>query len=170
MPHLILFLSGITYKVMEWIKRLNPGVHKNWLQLISGLTWTGVGYYLIFLAVGWIFAPGLSALWIYYLAPGCFLALIIYRFGFTGLAKKNSLRIETFPAEKPCLFAFQEWKSYLIIVFMIGLGISLRKFTPIPKPLLGILYLGIGGGIGLSSSVYYIYLWDKYRENTITRN
>ena len=154
---------------MEWIKRFNPGVDKYWLQLISGLTWTGVGLYLISLAVGWIFTLGLSPLWIYW-APGCLLALAIYQFGFTGLAKKNSLRIENIPGEKPCLFAFQEWKSYLIIVFMISLGITLRKFTPIPKPLLGILYLGIGGGIGLSSSIYYIYLWEKYKENTTSHN
>ena len=154
---------------MEWIKRLNPGVDKNWLQLISGLMWTGVGLYLISLAVGWIFSLGLSPLWIYW-APGCLLALAIYRFGFTGLAKKNSLRIENLPDEKPSIFAFQEVKSYLIIVFMIGLGISLRRFTPIPKPLLGILYLGIGGGIGLSSSIYYIYLWEKYRKKTTTGN
>ena len=154
---------------MEWIKRLNPRVDKNWLQLISGLMWTGVGYYLIYLAVGWIFTPAVSPLWIYW-APGCFLALLIYQFGFTGLAKKNILRIENIPAEKPSIIAFQEWKNYLIIIFMIGLGISLRRFTPIPKPLLGILYLGIGGGIGLSSSVYYIYLWEKYKENTTTHN
>ncbi len=154
---------------MEWIKRLNPGVDKNWLQLISGLMWTVVGYYLIYLAVGWIFTPAVSPLWIYWV-PGCFLALLIYQFGFTGLAKKNILRIENIPAEKPSIIAFQEWKNYLIIIFMISLGISLRKFSPIPKPLLGILYLGIGGGIGLSSSVYYIYLWEKYKENTTTHN
>lgn len=154
---------------MEQIKRKNLGIDKDWLQLISGLMWTGVGLYLISLAVGWIFTPGLSPLWIYW-APGCLLALAIYQFGFTGLAKKNSLRIENIPDEKPSIFAFQEVKSYLIIVFMIGLGISLRIFTPIPKPLLGILYLGIGGGIGLSSSIYYIYLWEKYRKKTTTGN
>ncbi len=154
---------------MKRIKRKNLGIDKDWLQLISGLMWTGVGLYLISLAVGWIFTSGLSLLWIYW-APGCLLALAIYQFGFTGLAKKNSLRIENMPDEKPSIFAFQEVKSYLIIVFMIGLGISLRRFTPIPKPLLGILYLGIGGGIGLSSSIYYIYLWEKYREKTTTSN
>ena len=154
---------------MKRIKRKNLGIDKDWLQLISGLMWTGVGLYLISLAVGWIFTSGLSLLWIYW-APGCLLALAIYQFGFTGLAKKNSLRIENMPDEKPSIFAFQEVKSYLIIVFMIGLGISLRRFTPIPKPLLGILYLGIGGGIGLSSSIYYIYLWEKYRENPTTGN
>lgn len=151
---------------MEWIKRLKPGVYKYWLQLISGIMWTGVGFFLLSLAVGWIFTPAESASWKYWV-PGCLLALAIYQFGFSKLAVKNGNRIETIPDERPCIFAFQEWKNYLIIIFMIGLGISLRKFTPIPKPLLGITYLGIGGGIGLSSSVYYIYLWKKYRKKII---
>ena len=66
--------------------------------------------------------------------------------------------------EKPCLFAFQEWHSYPLVIFMIALGITLRKFTPIPKPLLGILYIGIGGGLGLSSFHYY---WQIF-QNKVT--
>ena len=139
---------------MEWIKQFKPGVPKFWLQLIAGVMWTGVGYFLISLAAGWIFLPAVASPWFYWI-PGLILALIIYHFGFSKLAKKNSLRIQNIPDEKPCLFAFQEWHSYPLILFMIGLGITLRKFTPIPKPMLGILYLGIGGGLGLSSLVYY---------------
>jgi hypothetical protein len=90
-----------------------------------------------------------------YWLPGSFLAGLIYFFGFSGLAHKNSLRIQNLSFERPCLFAFQEWHSYPLILFMIALGITLRKYTPIPKPLLGILYIGIGGGLGLASIHYY---------------
>jgi len=96
--------------------------------------------------------------WIYWI-PGLILALIIYQFGFSNLAKKNSRRIQNIPVEKPCIFDFQEWHSYPLVLFMIGLGITLRNFSPIPKPLLGIMYIGIGGGLGLSSLVYYLALW-----------
>jgi hypothetical protein len=57
--------------------------------------------------------------------------------------------------DTPCLFAFQQWYSYPLVLCMIALGITLRKYTPIPKPLLGILYSGIGGGLGLASLYYY---------------
>jgi len=143
---------------MEWINQLKPGVPKYWLLLIAGVMWTGVGYFLISLAVGWIFSPAVVSPWIYWI-PGLILALIIYQFGFSKLAKKNSLRIQNIPVEKSCIFAFQEWHSYPLVLFMIGLGITLRNFSPIPKPLLGIMYLGIGGGLGLSSLVYYLSLW-----------
>jgi hypothetical protein len=139
---------------MEWIKKLKLGVPKNWLLLTAGLMWTGVGVFLISLAVEWVFAPTVKSPWNYWL-PGIGLAYLIFRFGFSKLARKNSLRINNHPEEKPCLFAFQEWHSYPLVLFMIGLGITLRKFTPIPKPLLGIMYMGIGGGLGLASFLYY---------------
>ncbi len=152
---------------MEWIKHFNPGVPKKWLLLIAGVMWTGVGYFLISLAVGWIFLPSVDSPWIYWI-PGLILALIIYQFGFSKLAKKNSLRIQNFPVEKPCIFAFQEWHSYPLVLFMIGLGITLRNFAPIPKPLLGIMYIGIGGGLGLSSLVYYLSLWKHLGQKNLS--
>ena len=138
---------------MEWIKKLKPGVHKNWLQLLAGVIWTGVGLYLTYLALGWIFQPDITANWYFWL-PGIILASLIYWFGFSKLARKNSQRIQELPIEKPCLFGFQEWHSYPLVVFMIGLGIGLRKYSPIPKLLLGIMYLGIGGGLG-GASIHY---------------
>ena len=139
---------------MEWIKNLKPGVPKNWLQLTAGLLWTGVGIRLIYQAVVWIFLPAVISPWVYWL-PGITLAYLIFQFGFSRLARKNSLRITNLPEEKPCLFAFMEWHGYPLVIFMVGLGITLRNFTPIPKPLLAILYIGIGGGLGLSSFLYY---------------
>ena len=86
-------------------------------------------------------------------------------FGFSKLAKKNSKRIAGMPVEKPCIFAFQEWHSYPLVLFMIALGLTLRKFTPIPKPLLGILYVGIGGGLGSASFHYYKSIWKSIFNN-----
>ncbi len=139
---------------MEWINKLKLGVPKNLLLLTAGLMWTAVGLYLISLTIDWIFGPTVKSPWMFWL-PGIGLAYLIFRFGFSRLARKNSLRINNLPIEKPCLFAFQEWHSYPLIAFMIGLGITLRNYAPFPKPLLGIMYIGIGGGLGLSSFRYY---------------
>jgi len=144
---------------MEWINKLKPRLPKNWLLLTAGLMWTAVGSYLISLTIDWIFAPTVESPWLFWL-PGIGLALLIFRFGFSRLARKNSLRINNLDVEKPCLFAFQEWHSYPLIAFMIGLGITLRNYAPIPKALLGTMYIGIGGGLGLSSFRYY---WQIFR-------
>ena len=152
---------------MEWIKKLKPGVPKNWLLLTAGLMWTAVGSYLISLTVDWIFGPTVKSPWMFWL-PGFGLAYLIYRFGFSKLAGKNSLRINNLPVEKPCLFAFQAWHSYPLILFMIGLGIILRGYTPIPKPLLGTMYIGIGGGIGLASFLYYKQILINMKTHTVS--
>jgi uncharacterized membrane protein YuzA (DUF378 family) len=125
--------------------------------MVAGLMWTSVGLFLISLAWSWIMKPGISSRWVYIIS-GIALAGMIYQFGFSRLAKKNSQRIDQLQTEKPCIFAFQEWHSYPLVVFMVFLGITLRKYTPIPKSLLGILYIGIGGGLGSASIHYYLHV------------
>ena len=147
---------------MEWIKKIKPGLPKIWLLFTAGLMWTAVGIYLISLTVDWIFSPTVESPWMFWL-PGLGLAYLIYQFGFSKLAHKNNLRINKLPVEKPCLFAFQEWHSYPLILFMIGLGISLRHYAPIPKPVLGIMYIGIGGGLASSSIHYYIQIYKNQK-------
>ena len=47
----------------------------------------------------------------------------------------------------------QVWRSYLIVIVMIAMGIDLRH-SPLPKPYLAVLYGGIGMALVLSSVRY----------------
>ncbi|MBI9047341.1 MAG: hypothetical protein JEZ06_22830 [Anaerolineaceae bacterium] len=135
------------------LEKLNPVVPKAALHFTAGLIWFGVGLMLIRYAVTWelmLAYPG--SLWV--LITGLALGSGIYFFGFSRLAKKNIMRINAYQSDKVCLFAFQKWSSYPLVVFMISLGIYLRVYSSLPKYLLSILYFGIGGGI-LSSSIHY---------------
>lgn len=141
--------------------KLYPAVHKIWLHLLAGVMWSGVGIMLISLAARWLGLVIFSQEILLILA-GLVLALGIYYFGFSKFALKNVRRIGNYPNERVCLFAFQKWTSYPLVLFMISLGIYLRLFSPIPKPYLAILYIGIGGGLFLSSLHYYtrvFHLW-----------
>ncbi len=88
---------------------------------------------------------------------GIVLALTAHKFCFSRIARKNIVRL-TLLTEKTCVFAFQRWRSYLLIVLMSALGIALRNL-PIPKPYLAILYTTIGGALFLASFQYYGCLW-----------
>ena len=57
--------------------------------------------------------------------------------------------------ERVCLFAFQKWTSYPLVLVMIAMGIYLRHYSPIPKPYLAILYIGLGLSLFISSLLYY---------------
>jgi len=140
--------------------KLNPAVRKLWLYALSGVLWSGVGLFLCSLTIEW-FQPVKPVGIIFSVLGGCVLAFLIFRFGFSGFALRNIKRIELIPKEKVCLFAFQRWTSYPLIIFMVSLGIFLRKYSPIPKPWLGIMYIGIGGSLFLASFHYYMKILNK---------
>ena len=138
------------------LARFKPAVSKNGLMAMAGLLWTAVGLGLCRLAYKWVsLLPGTRAT--FFGMAGLLLALIAYRFSFSGIAAKNIERLCRLPA-KGCLFAFQAWRSYLIIGLMIGMGFVLRQ-TRIPKPYLAIVYFAVGGALILASFHYYVCLW-----------
>jgi hypothetical protein len=136
--------------------KLKPAVSRYWLITLAGLLWSAVGLMLCRLAYLWLTAvPWGGALFLG--ISGIVLALIVHRFGFSRIAVKNIDRIRQF-SEKGCLFAFQAWKSYLIIVIMVALGLLLRH-SPLPKQYLAVVYLAVGGALFLASFHYYALLW-----------
>jgi len=140
--------------MIAFLKKLKPAVPKVWLYATAGLMWTAVGVFLNSLAYGWL----QPVKWSYALPlalAGAALAFTIYYFGFSNLAEKNIRRIHAITNEKICFFAFQRWHSYPMVAFFISLGIFLRKYSPIPKPYLATMYIGIGGSLFLASFHYY---------------
>lgn len=138
------------------LARFKPAVPKYGLMAMAGLLWTTVGLGLCRLGYKWMgLLPGTRA--ISFGLAGLLLALIAYRFSFSGIAAKNIDRLCRLP-DKGCLFAFQAWRSYLIIGLMIGLGLVLRH-SRIPKTYLAIVYFAVGGALILASFHYYVYIW-----------
>ncbi len=138
------------------LNSLKPAVTKSWLIALAGLMWTGVGVMLCRLAYLW-FAVTNRGLALSLGSLGAAMAVAAYYFGFSKIARRNIERISLL-VEKTCIFAFQTWKGYLIIGFMMTLGIILRN-SAIPKQYLAIVYTTIGGAIFLSSFHYYGTLW-----------
>lgn len=139
---------------MDKTSKWTPATKKIWLHLTAGIMWSGVGIMLTAFALTWL---GLVHSWtvVLFLLAGLLLAAAIYFFGFSKLASKNVERIIAIPKERVCLFAFQKWTSYPLVLVMVSMGIYLRRYSPIPKPDLAILYLGLGASLFASSLKYY---------------
>jgi FtsH-binding integral membrane protein len=133
-------------------KKYKPNASRPLLFLTAGLLWTFVGLWLCYLAIRWLRVSGVEH-WYLYTFSGVLLAVAAYLFGFSRIAKKNILRLQNLP-DKSCFFAFQAWKSYLIIVFMITLGVALRH-SSIPRQWLAVVYMTIGGALVGASFHYY---------------
>jgi hypothetical protein len=136
--------------------KYTPAVPRYWLMLVAGLLWSGVGIALCLVACSWLSHgdwPQSGAI----AALGASLGLLVHRFGFSAIAGRNIMRISRQP-ERACIFAFQAWPGYLLIIVMVFVGVVLRR-SPLSRSLLALLYLTIGTGLALSSSLYYEELY-----------
>jgi len=133
-------------------KKCTPTVTRQWLWLLAGILWSGVGIILCTTAVSWLAELNwpMNALGV---LVGFGSGIIIYHYGFSRIARKNIDRIEQKP-DRVCLFGFQAWKSYLLIAVMMMLGYALRH-SNLPRLILAVVYSSIGTGLTLSSSLYF---------------
>lgn len=133
-----------------------PAVDKKFLVLLAGMVWCGVGIRLVSFAIPWLsnFDKGVEIL-VYTI--GFLAAIPIHHFGFLKIADKNLKRLLPF-TEKKCVFSFMTWKSYLIVLVMVSMGIALRH-SAIPKQYLSVLYIGIGLALFLSGIRYFRFFF-----------
>jgi hypothetical protein len=131
-----------------------PSARRSILILIAGLVWSAVGLGLMVAAARWLLMSDEYA-W-----AALFLGLVggwlIYSLGFAGLVRKNLERIRQLAPQKDhiCAFAFQHWRSYIVVVIMIMLGYTLRHL-PVARVYIAPVYLAIGLGLSLASLHYY---------------
>ena len=136
-------------------KSCTPAVSRDWLWLVAGLVWSGVGIILCILAVSWFAHMDWPAS-VSGALTGFGIGVAVYKYGFSLIANKNIDRIALKP-DKVCFFAFQAWRSYILILIMMVLGYALRH-SPLPRMIIATIYLAVGTALALSSSLYY----DKF--------
>jgi hypothetical protein len=138
------------------ITRFTPSADKRVLVLLAGAMWCGVGILLVHFALTWIaVTTGTEKILLY--VAGFLAAMPIHHFGFLKVADKNLRRLLPL-SEKRCVFSFMTWKSYILVAFMMTLGITLRH-SSLPKPYLSVLYNGIGLGLFLSGIRYFRFFF-----------
>jgi hypothetical protein len=131
-----------------------PAARRETLVLVAGIVWSLVGLTLVSVAVVWLFSSPRCALIL--ALVGAIAGYAIYRFGFSHLARRNLVRIyaQAPQKDKVCVFAFQNIRSYLLIIIMMSLGYGLRH-SGMPKIYLAPIYIAIGLALMLSSLLYY---------------
>jgi hypothetical protein len=144
--------------------KLKGTVDKSVLVLMAGLMWCGVGVLLVSYAVTWLSVCTTREQFLLY-PVGFLAAMPIHHFGFLKIADKNLNRILSL-TEKTNPFSFMTWKSYIIVVIMVSMGITLRH-SSIPKMYLSILYNGIGLALFLSGIRYFRFFFKLLLEKRI---
>ena len=125
---------------------------RRYLFAIAGALWTIAGGLLCLRAELWLqtFSLGTAVVVV---SLSLSLAIAGYFLVFFKVVEKSIDRISRLP-DRPCLFAFTAWHGYLMIAFMMTLGITLRN-TAIPKYFLSIPYSAMGGILLIGSARFY---------------
>lgn len=78
-------------------------------------------------------------------------AVILAGFGamFRKVVRKNIKRILSY-SRKKSVFAFFDLKGYLLMAFMMGLGITLRSINLLPTAFFAVFYTGLGTPLTVS--------------------
>jgi hypothetical protein len=144
-------IAGPITTMVYHIKNLRPAVGKPALLFLAAGMWIGVGIMLLTWAYLWLHPAEVHGT-VARVAVGVAAALVIHHFGFLKIVDRNLARILPMK-DKRCLFAFMGWKSYLNVAVMIIVG-NLLRHSPVPKPYLAVVYIGIGLALLLSSVRY----------------
>ncbi|MCR1824985.1 hypothetical protein, partial [Terrisporobacter muris] len=136
-----------------------PRCNKRSLLLIAGLVWIFAG--------GMVSKLGLDVLFTSSIHPFISLAVavitfyVFFNFIFIKLVKKHKNRISAKEQDKLCLFSFFDVKSYVIMIFMMGLGITIRSIHFINPLCWASVYIGIGLAL-LSAGIAFVVEWKNW--------
>ncbi len=138
----------------KFIENCKPALPKRLLFFIGAFVWAYAAFRVWKLAIS--FLAGVQwSLWLL-IVWGIGGTALFFRFLFYKISKRYIQRIIDLPTDKPCLFAFFGWKSYLLILLMISMGILLLKFELIPFYLQGLFYMVLGSSLFISALMFFI--------------
>lgn len=128
------------------------------LLLVNGLLWSAIGTKIALTGIGAY--QGLETIhgWYYLLSVLVFAGFYVM---FTGIVRKYAGRIEGMTEPKTSIFKTFSIKGYIIIAFMITLGITLRRIPQVPDSFIAWFYCGLGPGL-LSAGIRFILRWWKH--------
>ena len=130
------------------------------LLAVNGLLWTAIGTKIAITGVShYLQVSGSRAL--IWMIPLSVLVFVVFYMMFTGVVRKYSGRILSMTEDKTSIFRTFSLKGYLVIAFMISLGIGLKHIPGIPSNFFAWFYCGLGLGL-LSAGIRFLLRWSSH--------
>jgi hypothetical protein len=136
-----------------FLGKRRPGVPKRFLLLAAGFAWTLAGGMLFGRGSAWLLRYGnrLALRFALALAAG----LLFFVLLFSRISLKHIRRIRAIGMDRPCVFSFFDFKSYVMMAFMIAGGILLRTLRLVEPSILYTFYVCMGTPLLLSALRFY---------------
>lgn len=128
-----------------------------YLLLVNGLLWTAIGTRIALIGINYYQRLESIPWWYFLLSAAVFAG---FWFMFTGVVRRYSQRIMSMTEPRASIFRTFSVKGYIIIAFMITLGITLKRIPHVPDSFIAWFYCGLGPGL-LSAGIRFIVRWWK---------
>ncbi len=132
-------------------------VNREHLLLMQVLCWLGPGIKIFITGIQSIAAVHAAhperVWWLILIAVS---VVVGFSLMFDNFIRRYTARILNFPERKKSLFAFFDLHGYILIFFMMGLGISLKFIPGIPAEFFAGFYPGLGAALSIAGIRYFI--------------
>lgn len=138
-------------------------VAKRHLLLANAVVWGAPGIKILVTGIQAYLAlwPSKSIPW---LVLGTILVLAGFSWMFSRIVKKYSDRILAFPQERKSLFAFLPVRGWILVIFMMCLGISLKFIPGVPTEFFASFYCGLGPALIIAGATF-LARWAQAGKN-----
>ena len=129
------------------------------LLLINGLLWLAVGNRILLVGIASYIRLETIRWWYPLLSAVVFAGFFVM---FTGVVRRYAARIMSMPEPRTSVWKTFGLKGYLIIAFMITLGVMLRSIPQVPDSFIAWFYCGLGSGL-ISAGIRFVIRWVRAR-------
>lgn len=133
------------------------GVSKNILLITAGIVWLTAGINILRIGVGcWI---NDSHYWLFKVCETTLVFLLFFGFIFRKLYRKHTHRISQ-KKKKNCPFSFFDVQGWIVMTFMITIGILSCLFHLLPESFIAVFYTGLSLAL-IGTGIRFITYWWK---------
>ncbi|MGL5317542.1 MAG: hypothetical protein ACRC9Q_02410 [Bacteroidales bacterium] len=134
-------------------------VSRNILYLFAGILWLVAGVNVIRIGIG-VMDDHPSHLFIF-LALILLIFLLFSKIVFARVFRQNIKRIDLLEENEIHFWKFMDRKGYIIMLFMISLGIIVRHFHLLSDFFISFFYIGLGAALSLTAFKYLYHYFKK---------
>lgn len=135
-------------------------VSRQALLYTAGAVWIVAGANI--LRIGIVTWTGDAHAWLFRVGEAIVVFLLFFSLVFKKLYDKHTLRIER-KKDRNCPFSFFDTKGWIMMAFMITLGILARKFGWLPDSFIAVFYTGLSVALIITGWLFLRYGWQRRR-------
>lgn len=140
-------------------------VDKHTLLFIAGAVWIIAGVNI--LRIGILTWLNDVHFWLFKVSEAIVIFLLFFLFVFRRLFNKHTRRISN-NKDKSCPFSFFDKRGWIMMIFMITLGIVIRKYHLLPNSFISVFYTGLSSALIITGILFLRKGWKEKQQKPLS--